>query len=141
MISSTMMNGATRSLARSARTIVEPATMAASHAQLGTLPSALPKLDLGEAAGDLSRLDRARRDADVGRSLADLPQHRVVHRAAAGRALECCGIELRNTPDVVLAASEVGRCGAHLLANVWTRDEELERRRQRLHLDVVVGDL
>ena len=57
--------------------------MAASHAQVGILRSALPKLDLGEAAGDLSRLGRVRRDPDIGRSLADLAEHRVPHRAAA----------------------------------------------------------
>ena len=54
--------------------------MAASHAQVGILRSALPKLDLGEAAGDLSRLGRVRRDPDVRRSLADLAEHRVTHR-------------------------------------------------------------
>src|SRR5262245_44671465 len=88
MISSTMMNGATRSRASHARTAAEPTTIAASQAQVGTRASALPKLDLGEAAGDLPRLGRLRRDPDVGRSGTDVAQDGAVHGGASCRRLE-----------------------------------------------------
>src|SRR5262245_25388394 len=100
MSSSTMMNGATRSRASHARTAAEPATIATSHTQVGTRASALPKLDLGEAAGDLPRLGRLRRDADVGCGGADVAQDRVVHRRAARRSLQRRDVQVCNVPDV-----------------------------------------
>ena len=87
MISSTMMNGATRSRASQARNAAEPTTIAASQAHVGTRASALPKLDLGEAAGDLPRLGRLRRDPDLRRRRADVLQDRVVDGGAAGSGL------------------------------------------------------
>src|SRR5437867_3500124 len=113
MISSTMMNGATRSLARTARAAVDPATTAASQAQVGMLRSALPKLDLGEAPGDLTRLGSVRRDPDVGRSLADLAEDGVVHCVPAGGALERGGVQIRDAPEVVLATGQLGSRGSH----------------------------
>src|SRR5262245_64086320 len=94
MISSTMMNGATSCLARSARSVAEPTTIAVSHAHVGTRASALPKLDLGEAAGDLPRLGRLRRDADVRCGRADVTQDGVVDRRAARSGLERGDVEI-----------------------------------------------
>jgi len=53
-----------------------------SHAQAGTRRRALPKVDLGEAPGDLVRLGRLRRDPDVRRGPTHIAEHRVVNRRA-----------------------------------------------------------
>ncbi len=66
------MKGATIPRPRIARNTAEPTTMATSQAQAGTRRMALSKLDLGEAAGDLSRLGRVPRDPDVRRCFAHI---------------------------------------------------------------------
>src|SRR6476646_1380961 len=106
--SSTMMNGATSCLASNARSAAEVTTIAVSHAQVGTRARALPKLGLSEAAGDLLRLGRLRRDADVRCRVAHVAEHRVVHcRASRGR-LERSAVELGHVLDGVLVLRETG---------------------------------
>src|SRR5262245_52774991 len=102
MSSSTMMNGETSCLASRPRSTAEATTIAVSHAQVGTRARALPKLGLGQAAGDLLRLGRLRRDADVRRGVAHVAEHRVVHRLAPGRGLEGGHVEVGDALDVVL---------------------------------------
>src|SRR4026209_391182 len=102
MISSTMMNGATRSRASHARTAAEPTTTAVSQAQVGTRASALPKLDLGKAAGDFPRLGRLRRDSDVRCCGADVVQNGVVHGRAARGRLERGDVQVGDVLDVVV---------------------------------------
>src|SRR5262245_2360592 len=137
MISSTMMNGATRPRASHARTAAEPTTIAASQAQAGTRASALPKLDLGEAAGDLPRLGRLRRDADVRCCGADVAQNVVVHRRAAGRGPGRADVEVGDLAHVLLASRERCRAGTHRLPHVAASCEELEGGGQRRDLVVV----
>src|SRR5580765_8701791 len=97
-----MMNGAMSCLASSARTVAEATTIAVSHAQVGTRAKALPKLGLSEAAGDLLRLGRLRRDADVRGCVAHVEEHRVVHRRASRGSLERSDVELGHVLDCVL---------------------------------------
>src|SRR5262245_42821904 len=138
MISSTMMKGATICLASRARTVAETTTIAVSQAQVGILAGALPKLDLGQAAGDLPRLGRLRRDTDVRSGLAHVAQNRVVGRTPSCRGLERRHVELGDALHVVLAPCEVGRALAHGGADVGPCCEKLQRRSQSRHL-VCVG--
>src|SRR6187551_131447 len=106
MTSSTKMNGATIPRTRIARASTEPATIAVSHAHAGTRPRALPKVDLGEAPGDLVRLGRLCRDPDVRRGLTHIAEHRVVNGRAAGNSLQRADIQIRDALDTVLAMRE-----------------------------------
>src|SRR5919106_505237 len=137
MSSSTMMNAPTMSQASHARTAKEARTRPASQAHGGTRRTALAKLDLGEAARDLPCLGGLRLDADVGRGLTHLPQHRVGDRGSARRLLERRRVQLCNMVDVVLAARERGCFAPHLLTDVRPCQQELECRRQRPDLSVV----
>src|SRR5262245_7302062 len=119
MISSTMMNGATRSRARTARNAAEPTTIAVSHNQVGTLASALPKLDLGEAAGDLPRLGRLRRDPDVCRGLAHVAQDRVRDGAPSSGRLERRDVQLCDPLEAVLSPGKLARVRPHRRSHVW----------------------
>src|ERR671919_868060 len=127
MSSSTMMKAPTMSRASHARKTKEARTSATSQAHGGTRRRVSAKLDLGEAARDLARLGGLGLDADVGRRLAHLPQHRIADRGPACRLLERGGVELGDAVEVVLAAGKPDRRPPHLLAHVRTRHEQLER--------------
>src|SRR6187397_2397823 len=141
MSSSTKTKGATMPRTRIARTSTEPATIAVSHAQVGTRRRALPKVDLGEAPGDLVRLGRLRRDPDVRRCLTHGAEHRVVNRPAAGDSLQRADVQIRDALDVVLAVRERRSVRPHLHTDIGARREQLDRCGERRHLVVVWWNL
>ena len=102
---------------------------------------ALPKVDLGEAPGDLVRLGRLRRDPDVRRGLTHIAEHRVVDRRAAGDSLERTDVQIR---DAARRRARAGRAPPRSRPSprdVGAGREQLERCSERRDLVVVGGTL
>ena len=132
-----MIHGATIRRASTIRTTAETTTTQASQTHGGTeRPRAHDRRRLRHATIPDSTAARASAagvvDADLGGSLGDPPEHRVVDRVAAGRDLERRDVRVGDARQRVLALDVRPRGRAELRAVLGGEPERrLERRAPR----------